>query len=194
MRASAVRDLARRHAAGELSHEDYRAQRHLLIEEIIAGTKNLAYDEQRIPRPRRPLPLKWFALAGVAIAAIIAITVIVWLTGRSHTAAPKAEAGANPAEATQTSPGPQLVADFLHTNSWDQSHVQLFMQQWNALPGAEKQLARQDFRFPRLNSALRQQIVSQQAMADLTKNNPATQAQLASLKEMAKVLGIKQDE
>ena len=64
------------------------------------------------------------------------------------------------------------------------------MQKWKELPPKERDNARSDYRYPRLVSELQQQIVSQQAMSDLTKNNSETKAELANLRQMANTLGV----
>lgn len=190
MKASPVRELARRHAAGELSLADYRAQRHALIDNIASGRQTLNYEERIAPRPAAPIPSRFILLAGAAILVIIVIGVVIWAIG-TRSVAPSAVS--TPTQATLPSPGPQLVGDFLRVNNWSASQTRNFIHQWNELPGKERELARQDYHYPRLVSELRQQIVSQQAMSGLTTNNDTSQAQLAGLYDMAKVLGVETD-
>jgi hypothetical protein len=196
MSASSVRDLARRHAVGELSLEDYRTKRHTLIDDIINGKQPLTYGEYRPARvPRAHLSSRMILFAGIAIGVIIIATLTVLATS-DHTQAVSTVQQASPpaqAEASETTPGPLLIADFLNSNDWSKASIENFIQQWNGLPRKERELAEKNYRYPRLISELRQQIVSQQAMSGLTKNPNAAKTQLASLRNMANMLGVESD-
>lgn len=196
MRASPIRDLARRHATGELSQEDYRAKRHALIDDIVSGQQTLAYDERHVVATPSPRSARLLLLSGAAIAVVIVVAIIIWLIGtrpsRSISSVQPTSAAARP-NAAQLSPGPQLIQDFLHKNDWSRNATQNFIQQWNSLPRVEQEIAKKYYRYPRLVSDLRQQIVSQQAMSGLTSNADGAKAQLASLQNMAGVLGMESD-
>lgn len=196
MSASSVRDLARRHAAGELSLEDYRSKRHVLIDDIINGRQSLTYGEHRSVRLPRTYPSsRLVLLAGIAIVVVIIVTLTIWLTGTHTHAVPTVQntAPVSQPNESQTSPGPLLVEGFLNSNNWSKTSIRSFIQQWNDLPQKEREIAKQNYRYPRLISELRQQIVSQQAMSGLTKNTDAAKAQLTSLQDMANMLGIGSD-
>lgn len=194
MNSSPIRDLARRHAAGELSQEDYRARRRDMISEIVEGKRPLTYEQQR-PRGKRSKRSMKSPLAAAAAGAIVIVALlVVWLTlmysgARPGKAAhPVTEVPAN--AAPENSPGSKLIGDFLRTDDWSNSGIRQFIQKWNDLPPKEQENARNDYRFPRLVSELNQQIVSQQAMSALTKNKQRTQTVLANLHRMADTLGI----
>lgn len=193
MSASSVRDLARRHAVGELSLEEYRSKRHELIDDIITGRQPLTYGERR---PMRPSSGRLSSRLMLMIGAGIGVTIIVMLAfviaGGHAPVSPAAQQSALAPQQNlpETSPGPLLVEEFLSSNDWSASNVQNFIQQWNSLPRKEREIAKKNYRYPRLISELRQQIISQQAMSGLTKNTDAAKTQLASLQNMANMLGV----
>jgi hypothetical protein len=197
MSASAIRDLARRHAVGELSLEDYRSKRHEMIDDIINGRQPLTYGEHRPARPpsaRTSSRLILFAGAVIGVIAIITLTILLADT-HSHIVSTAQQLHPLPQQSTsETSPGPLLVENFVRSNDWNTASVHNFIQQWNNLPQKEREIAKRDYRYPRLVSQLRQQIISQQAMSGLTKNTDAAKAQLTSLQNMANMLGIGSDD
>jgi hypothetical protein len=197
--ASPVRELARRHAAGELSLEEYRARRHELIDDIVTGKTPLIYDQHQPAghsRIKRTKSHNRIVIGGAALILLIIIGSVLLLLLPRHQASRATESGTRHSRATvpDTSPGSMLVQTFLRSNDWSTMNVRNFVDQWNSLPQAERENARQDYRFPRLTSELRQQIVSQRAMAALTPGSGDTKAQLASLQTMANMLGVKTDE
>ncbi|HKI73680.1 MAG TPA: SHOCT domain-containing protein [Pseudomonadales bacterium] len=193
MNSSPIRELARRHAAGELSQEDYRAKRRELINEIVEGKRPLTYEQHRPPMKKARRSSKTPVVASAAMAFGIIAILIIWLAVshmRTQPAKASHKVATAQASATNSSPGAKLVGEFLRTDDWSKSGIQGFIQKWNELPPKEQQNARNDYRYPRLVSELNQQIISQQAMSDLTKNKSGTEAELASLRKMADTLGI----
>lgn len=192
MSASAIRDLARRHAVGELSLEEYRARRHALIDDIVSGRQPLTYGELR-PRTTASFRLRRVLMlsAVVVVVAVVAATSVWMLGSRTNPVSAAQQGTASQAGSPDTSPGPLLIKNFLSANNWSTDSIQDFIDQWTSLPHEERELARKDYRFPRLVSEVRQQIVSQRAMSGLTKNASNAKAQLAKLQDMATRLGIK---
>lgn len=197
MSASSVRELARRHAIGELSQEDYRAQRHALIDEIINGQQALTYNEKRPSRPLNTrLSPRSMAIAGLAISALVIALLGIWIVSappQSQTSAHTNAIAVTP-KATEMSPGPTLIENFLTANDWSDKGILGFIRQWKSLPPKEQEIARNYYRYPRLIAELRQQIVSQQAMTELAKNKDTTKSQLANLQTMASLLGMSSDD
>lgn len=199
MSASPVRELARRHAAGELSLEEYRARRHELIDDIVSGKTPLIYDQHKPVSRSAAMHTKSLRPAVIGGAALVLVLIVgsaLWLLLPRHQASRAAESAAGHSRATvqDASPGSLLIQTFLHNNDWSARNVRNFVDQWNSLPQVERENARKDYRFPRLASELRQQIVSQRAMAGLTPGSGDTEAQLASLQAMASTLGVKPEE
>ncbi|HET7395537.1 MAG TPA: hypothetical protein VFK12_03790 [Gammaproteobacteria bacterium] len=193
MSASPIRELARRHAAGELSLEDYRSQRHEMIDAIISGQQPLTYGERRPMRVAPPrIPPRLILFIGLAIGVIVIIAITIIMAGTHSPAASTTQQSASLPRnnMSEASPGPLLVEDFLHSNDWSTSSVQNFIQQWNNLPKREQEIAKKYYRYPRLTSELHQQIISQQAMSGLTKHTDAAKTQLVSLQNMATMLGV----
>jgi ABC-type lipoprotein release transport system permease subunit len=196
MSASAIRDLARRHAVGELSLEDYRSKRHELIDDIVSGRQLLTYGEHRPPRPPSARSSSRLILfAGAAIGVIVIITLTILLAGTHSHVVSTARQSHPPSQqdTAQISPGPLLVENFVHSSDWSTLSIQNFIRQWNSLPQKEREIAKKDYRYPRLISELHQQIIAQQAMSGLTKNTDAAKAQLANLQNMATILGVESD-
>lgn len=196
MSASSVRDLARRHAVGELSLEDYRNKRHVLIDDIVNGRQPLTYGGHRQIRAARVhLSSRVLIFAGISIGVIVIIALIILLIGtRSQPASTSQQASPlAQADTSETSPGPLLIENFLSSNNWSKTSIENFIQQWDNLPRKEREIAKRNYRYPRLISEVRQQIISQQAMSGLTKNTHAAKTQMASLQKMARMLGIEAD-
>lgn len=191
--ASPIRELARRHATGELSQEEYRAKRHALIEDIVSGRQVLNYEERRPARTPNPGSARLTLIAGSLVVVIIIVIMTIWATSMRSHAIPAAKAQASTPLPSGISPGPLLVQNFLGTNDWSNQSIQNFIHEWKELPSRERELARNDYRFPRLTSELHQQIVSQQAMSDLTKNAGTAKAELTGLEKMADTLGVSED-
>lgn len=200
MSASAIRELARRHAAGELSLEEYRARRHELIDDFVSGKTPLTYDERQPAARsgnRAPKSINRVVIGAAALVLALLIGAVLWLLIPRHQPSRAAEPGTTrrlQKTVADASPGSMLIQNFLRSNDWSSENVRNFVDQWNSLPQAERENARKDYRFPRLTSELRQQIVAQRAMAGLTPGSGDTKTQLASLQSMASMLGVKTDE
>ncbi|MGH8320367.1 MAG: hypothetical protein ACRESX_00770 [Gammaproteobacteria bacterium] len=188
MKPSAVRELARRYAAGELSLDEYRAQRRNLIEAVTSGKQRLEYGQPTLGRIRRP-PLHWpmfFMPLAVLVAAGVGTT--VWMSHSRSTGAQHAPAN------ILVETGPGLVRSFVEANDWNDASVQQFMQHWGKLPRHEQTAAYRSYLFPRIVSQLQEQIVSQRAMLELAPDRHVAEMHLKHLQQMSAALGAnKQD-
>jgi len=190
MKPSRVRDLARRYAAGELSLDEYRAQRRKLIDGVTAGEQKLEYGEASVSQGKQP-HLRRFSAIGFVVMAV-GIAAFLWV---EHSHEPDVRK-------TQTrvvlKNGPALVRTFIETNDWSDASLSQFLQHWKALPSNEKKAARDSYLFPRLLSQLQEQIVSQQAVVDLatgTDNDAdSASAHLAHLQKLAAALRLRQED
>lgn len=181
MKLSPARELARRYAAGDLSLEEYRAQRRDLIDAVCAGTET-AQHVQTTPYRLRLRRRHWRVLAPIVFVACgaVAISLSVIYGHRPS------DSGIAVQEIKQS--GPLLLRDFLENNNWDDASVTRFMSSWKKLPGYERQAARNSYTYPRVSSQLQEQIVSQQAMLELAPDPKAAAAHLAHLQQMAALL------
>lgn len=182
MKASLARELARRYAAGELSFDEYRAQRRDLIDTICAGIQTLQYG-QTAPHPLNRRKPRWAILASLAIIVAAAVAVSLWAIHTRNSSVSSAPMR------TAESTGPYLLRTFTDANDWSEASINHFMQQWQRLPSREQQAARNSYLFPRLVSQLQEQIVSQQAMLELAPDPEAAVQHLTHLRQMATLLG-----
>jgi hypothetical protein len=182
MKPSPARELARRYAAGELSLEEYRAQRRYLIDAVCAGTAMLQ-SSKTAPYPRHSHKRYWFALAPLAVAVVVAAAVGLW-------AARGQQLSALSASVHKVKPsGSQLLHEFLVANDWSDASIARFMASWRQLSERERHAARNGYTYPRVSAELQQQIVSQQAMLELAPDPKAATEHLAHLQQMATLLG-----
>jgi Short C-terminal domain len=185
MKPTRIRELARRYAAGELSLDEYRAQRRKLIDGVTAGLLALEYGEPNSSHNTQSYFL--WASGIVVLLATIGIGTSLWVQHVHHrTDMTNVQAG------TQADSGSALVRTFIDTNDWSDASLKQFMQRWKALPPREQKAAYQSYLYPRLLSQLREQIASQQAVVDLTAgdhhaSDPAS-VHLANLQQLSSVL------
>lgn len=188
MRSSPVRDLARRYAAGQLSQENYRSQRRLLIDSISSGAQALTYRDDENTTVVRRGSIKLVAIGLVVAVLAGAVLFIALRSGGLH------RKDAAPAIATQPAlpppaPGPALVSTFVSANDWTDGSLESLLRRWDDLSSDEQTKARDSLDYPRLVSDLRQQIASEKAMLGLGGAGTSG-AHLAELQKVAKILGI----
>lgn len=188
MRSSPIRDLARRYAAGQLSQENYRSQRRLLIDSISSGAQPLTYrDDENLVVVRRG-SIKLVAIGLVVALLAAAVLFIALRSSAPHKKATVPVAAAQPAP-PPPAPGPALVSTFVSANDWTDGSLETLLRRWNDLTGDEQTKARDSLDYPRLVSDLRQQISSEKAMLGLGSAGTSG-AHLAELQKVAKTLGI----
>lgn len=186
MKSSPVRDLARRYAAGQLSQENYRSQRRLLVDSISSGAQPLTYrDDENISVSRRG-SIKLVAIGLVVVVLAAAVLFIAFRSGGMHkkTAAPATVVAPPP-----PAPGPELVSTFVSANDWTDGSLESLIRHWNDLTTDEQTKARDSLDYPRLVSDLRQQVASEKAMLGIGGAG-VSDAHLTELQRTAKALGI----
>lgn len=190
MKPSRIRELARGYAAGELSLDEYRAQRRKLIDGVTAGLLKLEYGELSVARDKQPY-LRWFSGIALLLTAI-GIGIFVWMEHTHRADQPNAQTRMLPVS------GPVLVRTFIETNDWSDASLMQFLQHWKALSTREQKAAYNSYLYPRLLSQLREQIASQQAVVDLAAgdqhaSDPAT-LHLAHLQQLSTALGAEPED
>ncbi len=187
MKPSRIRELGRRYAAGEISLDEYRAQRRKLIDGVTAGLLKLEYGEISVVHGKQSWRLLVYGSALLVIA--IGIGIIVHME-YSHQAS-----RSNPQSKIAFDTGPAVLQSFVETNDWSDASLVQFIQRWKALPAREQNAAVGDYLFPRLLAQLHEQIVSQRVVVDLAAGdkNAADQAavHLAHLQQLATMLDVK---
>ncbi len=188
MRSSPVRDLARRYAAGQLSQENYRSQRRLLIDSISGGAQPLTYRDDENATVARRGSIKLVAIGLVVALLAAAVLFIALRSGGLHKKAAAPVAATQPAP-PPPAPGPALVSTFVDANDWTDGSLETLLRRWEDLSTDEQTKARDSLDYPRLVSDLRQQITSEKAMLGLGSAGTSG-AHLAELQKVAKTLGI----
>ena len=185
MKSSQVRDLARRYAAGQLSQENYRSQRRVLIDAISGGEQVLAYRETAVRVPGRSGRIKLMAVTAVVILLVAVALKLTWKAAR--TSRKSASTPTTLAPPPLPAPGPDLVRDFVEANDWSDGSLENLSQHWTRLTSEDQGNARQSLMYPRLVTGLRQQITSEKALAG-AMGGP--DAHLVELTKVAKTLSI----
>ena len=191
MKSSSIRELARHYATGELSLDEYRAQRRTLIDAVTSGRAQIEYRDGYSVRVWNQR-FSWAFFVPVAAIILVLATSLLWrATLKPHTPHDHS-ISVSAAGAPLLPTGISLVHDFVKTNNWDDASLEQFMRGWRALQPAAQNAARQSYLYPRLISELREQITAQQAMAAMGADSDADSAHLAHLQKMAKLLRRKQ--
>jgi len=190
MKPSRIRDLARRYAAGELSLDEYHAQRRKLIDGVTSGVLKLEYGEASVSHAKQS-HLRWFSGIALVIMAI-GIGIFLWAEHTHKFNQRIAQTRVVPET------GPALVRTFMETNDWSDASLVQFLQHWKALSAHVQKAAYHSYLFPRLLSQLREQIVTQEAVVDLATGDnsdmdPAS-IHLAHLQQLAATLRMKQED
>jgi Short C-terminal domain len=191
MKPSPIRELARRYASGELSLDEYRAQRRRLIDGVTSGIQKLEYGGPSSPHREQSYYLRLSSGIALLVAAT-AVGMFLWVH-HIHKFKQSTLQSINAAES-----GPILVRSFIETNDWSDASIMQFLRHWKALPSDEQKAASQSYLFPRLLSQLGEQIASQQAVVDLaadgSNNADPASIHLAHLQQLASSLAAKPGE
>ncbi|HEY1774396.1 MAG TPA: hypothetical protein VGH91_14500 [Gammaproteobacteria bacterium] len=188
MKASQVRDLARRYATGKLSQESYRSQRRTLIDSITGGSVQLSYREEK-PAAKRPrFDSKLLGLTVVVLLLVgVGVVLAIKHSNAAHASGVAQAAVAPAAPVTPPAPGPALVRSFVDADDWTDGSLQNFERRWQSLGSDEQAKAKDSLTYPRLMSEVHQQIDSEKAVAG---SNSAGDAHLVELQRLAKTLGV----
>lgn len=182
--ATGLRQLAKDYAAGAIDRSEYLEQRKQFIEDVIAGRRELHEAEpvRAAPARRRGVTPGGSGPAAsgrpaVLIGALVGVLLIIgggaYLFWSGHK--PKSP---QPNMVRQEKPDPaQFVKDFLARNDWSHASVEQLVKHWDLLGAdARSQVVHSpSYRF--LGDAIYEQIVEEQALADLGDHRRAVAAQ-----------------
>ena len=209
MHQSQLRQLARQFADQTIKRAEYLRERSALIDGIVAGDIAIT----RVAPPPPPRPEQEGAKVGVGVgvgvgvtaeaekptnklpliigAAVVIAAVIGWLLIPDD----KPPAPVKPALVVQPAPMPQepaarsLVEDFIAARAWSDLGISGFRDDWVALSVDDRDEARAAPWFRRLSKALRQEITTQKALAEIDQTGDAVAAG-RRLVELGEFLGI----
>jgi len=210
-----LRSLAKDYANGTLEKDNYRKERTVYLEAILAGdvsvrqkqsTASVTQDRsdsvtQRKPNTTQPsteatrrFNSKMILLAGGTVLTLIVIIVLMLSSGENE--------NVNPAdsEAIVETPAPtrlettptaaqDLISSFLSSNMWSVSSMDTFLQDWNNLATTDKTDISNTVEFSQLTSSILKKLVEERALS--TIGNPETSLEKQrQLVEFAASIGI----
>lgn len=184
MHASPLRQLVRRYAAGNMSRDDYLAQRRSLIN-AYAGGKHIDYHSHRpIVLIRGPYWLRPLVFAAIGLM-IIFIGVLLWLPDTPSREPSTATTTSQPA--AKSGAGAQLLSKFLSTQDWSPTNMEKFQRDWLALSEFERERARDSLWHRRLVAKTQQKLREIEALQAINPD-PQLGLQKEKLRHFLKLL------
>lgn len=186
MKASQLRDLTRRYATGNLSREQYLAERGRLIDGIVAGEIDIRYrDLEPTDSPARKAASHrhWlFAGGSIMLVGLLLIALLAYFLGDGPTVDRK------PPAVDAIDPGTALLRQFLQSDDWSESAVQQLEQDWNELTPFHQESARRSADYRRLKHETARRIREQEAL--LAAGQMEALLQATRLQQFAERIGV----
>lgn len=187
MKASQLRDLTRRYAAGNLGRDEYVAERARLIDGIVRGDIAIVY---RDLDPAGSVANgtgghKHWLLAGgsVMLVGLLLVALLVYfLDDNTHASADTVAAD------VVKEPGVELLQRFLDGGDWSEASVQRLEDEWTKLTAFEQESARRSAGYRRLKHETTRRIREQEAL--LAAGEMEALLQATRLRAFAERLGI----
>lgn len=192
---SQLRELARQYSAGQVAREDYRRQRHALLDDVVAGKVKIDYRLITPPKPAAPPTViidvgddepvtrrLTIILGAIALVAAVGAGGFYYLRWATET----------PVQIVKVAPKAPAVAaieEFILSNDWSSAGTNAFEARWEALAPEEQAVGRAHASFGRLENELRTRIEDQGALAGLDSGGAAA-AEAIRLKAFANRLGL----
>lgn len=187
MRASPLRELARRYAAGNLRREDYLAQRSQLIRAYVSGRQAIAYRDARPVVLVRQRALNGWLIA-LAAGVPLLLALLIWLALPARP--PDAPTGTNAAAQQRAdATGEKLIAGFLNEGDWSESRLQAFELDWMELTPFQRETARRSPWYRRLDAAVHRKLGELDALQAL-QEDPRARLREIRLRDFARRMGI----
>jgi len=196
MDRSQLRKLAAQYADGRIPAPQYRARRRALIDAIAGGTQPIervsapaagapaaAGAAQRGARKLPPLPLLLGGASALGLAVLA--TVLLWPQPEPPPAAPLLPAPPAPA----LPPARTLIESFVARRDFGSDALDALRRGWAALDEADRAWARSALWFRALVQTLRDEIRTQNALAELTAGGEALE-RARELRALGEELGI----
>lgn len=190
MKASQLRDLTRKYAAGGLARAEYLAERKRLINGIVSGEIELRY---RSLEPagkamhnggRKP----WMVLTGslLLVGMLLVALLAYFMEGDNQ----QAIAEATPAP-TAPEPGVELLRSFAQSGQWSNDALASLESNWQQLTPFQQESARRSPAYRQLRHETNQRIIEQEAL--LAAGEMDALLVVGRLREFAGKLGFSGD-
>lgn len=164
MKASQLRDLTRRYAAGVLARDEYVAERKRLIDGIVSGEIELRYrslepaHEHGSGGGRK----RWLVIGGsLMLIGMLLVAVLAYFLDDS---AGKNNRETKPSAAVASDPGTDLLREFVRAGHWSNSSLQLLENNWQQLTPFQQESARRSAAYRQLKHETNQRIIEQEAL------------------------------
>ena len=142
--------LVKAYTYGEIPLEVYREQRRQIVNGFTEDVTEEKIEKKADPldsfiastpeKPANKHKQLYFAIAGAALAVLLAIGIAIFLFPSSEQKIADT-ADLNPAETDSKSAAQRLAENFLRNKSWDEESINQFILDWEILSAAEKQQA-----------------------------------------------------
>lgn len=191
MKASQLRDLARRFAAGKIGREEYEAERRQMIDGIVSGQIEIRYRELYPAKPhasRSSVKRKqWLVLGGGATLLALLLAAFAAHFQQSPTAA-----DAQSAQTSAREPGVDVLEKFLAADDWSEPALNSFEQNWQALNEFQREAARRNHLHRRLKTETDKRIREYEALMAIDSGTEHADALLkaARLRAFSERLGL----
>lgn len=187
MKASQLRDLTRKYAAGNLARDAYVVERARLIEGIVRGDIEIVYrnlDPSTITTPRSGSLRHWLLVSGSAmlVGLLLVALLVYFLDDSTH------EITGTVAMDPVMEPGVELLQRFLDGGDWSEASVRKLEDDWTKLTAFEQESARRSPGYRRLKHETTRRILEQEAL--LATGEMEAFLQVTRLRTFAERLGI----
>lgn len=186
MKASQLRDLTRKYAAGGMPRDAYVAERTRLIDDIVAGRVQLKYRELEpasAPAHGGARRRWWLTGGSIVLVGMLLLAAVAYFVG----SAPEQSVDAA-APPVAPPAGTLLLKEFIERNAWEAEELQALETRWDALPPFQQESARRSSWYRRLKHEAGQRVSEQEALLAAGQMDALLVA--ARLREFADRMGI----
>lgn len=192
MKASQLRDLTRKYAAGGLAREDYVAERKRLIEGVVSGEIELRHRnlEPAIKANGGNSERKrWLVLGGsILLVGMLLVAVLAYFVGDNTG---REAAGTKAAPVSALEPGSDLLREFVQAGQWSNEALDSLEAKWQQLTAFQQESARRSTAYRQLKHETNQRIIEQEALLAAGEMDALLMA--GRLREFAGKLGFSGD-
>lgn len=180
MYKSQLRRLAREHSQGKVTREAYLRRRRSLLDGITDGdiiiereaplvqtTQMEVFESEPTNRSQSVI------YAAIGAAVFILIASMTWIFSQSGPEPAMDTPVVAPVPMPTQAPARSIVESFVAVRDWSTASVADFRHQWDGLPAADRDEARNAAWFKRLTKAMRDEIKTQKALLEFDKSGKA---------------------